>query len=143
MKKIWSLLPWALILSGCEMFATKPPEPTVKVVKEAVELAIYQPPDPAEMQLDGIKWIVITKENLNQKIPEVEKLTGQGFVIMAITPKDYENLANNIQELRRYIREQRAIILYYKNVTKTSEGWAEINDKKQAEQRRQFEETKH
>ena len=131
------------MLTGCGAFSTKPaPEPTVKIVKEAVEVAIYQPPAPGAVQLEDITWVVITKENLQEKTLEIERRTGNGFVVMAITPKDYENLSYNIQELKRYLLEQQAIILYYKTVTKTSESWAEINDKKKSEQRRLFEESK-
>ena len=38
---------------------------------------------------------------------------------VAISVKDYENLAINIAELRRYIEQQTEIILYYENAVKS------------------------
>lgn len=140
MNKFWFVLPLTLMLTACETFGTKPQEPEVKVVHEAVELPVYQPPVPEPPQLDNVHFIVITRENLNEKIQEVERTLGQGFVVFAITPRDYEKLSGNMQELKRYQQEQKAIIEYYMSVTPTSESWAEINDKKQAEQRRKFQE---
>lgn len=132
------------LLTGCGLWQTKPPpEPEVRVVKEEVKLAIYQPPDPESIQLDDVAWVVITRENLSEKTREIEKITGNGFVIMAITPRDYENFSHNMQELKRYIRQQRAIILYYRDATKTSDDWNELNNKKIAEQRREFEASKN
>ena len=40
------------------------------------------------------------------------------FVIFGMTPQDYENMAFNLQELRRYIRQQKEIIIYYRDATK-------------------------
>lgn len=137
------LLCLAFLLTGCGMFQDKPdPEPQVKVIHEEVELAIYHPPRPEPVKFQDITWFVITKENLQSRIQQIEHLTGNGFVIMAITPKDYENQAYNMQEIKRFILEQDALLDYYESVTKTSEGWAELNDKKKAEQRRQFQDLK-
>ena len=36
-----------------------------------------------------------------------------GDSYVAISVKDYENLAKNFAELRRYIEQQKSIILYY------------------------------
>lgn len=139
MKHIHMML-LSLLVTGCSWIKSEPePVPPVKVVKEQVPLAIYQPPSPAPIKLNDVSWIVVTRENLNQKIQEIEKITGNGFVIMAITPRDYENLAVNIQELKRYVREQRAIILYYREATKTTEDWTDLNNKKIEAQRQRFE----
>lgn len=138
------ILALSLLITGCSWIKSEPePEPSVKVIKEQVPLAIYQPPAPAPIKLNDVAWIVITKENLNQKIQEIEKITGNGFVIMAITPRDYENLATNIQELKRYVREQKAIILYYRDATKSTEDWTDINNKKIEAQRQKFEASKN
>jgi hypothetical protein len=50
----------------------------------------------------------------------MEELKGQtgNFVVFAVGPKGYENLAIGIGELRRYINEQKAIILYYEEALK-------------------------
>ena len=38
-----------------------------------------------------------------------------------MTPQDYENMAFNLQELRRYIRQQKEIIIYYRDATKVEQ----------------------
>jgi hypothetical protein len=37
---------------------------------------------------------------------------------VAFSVKDYENLSLNIAELRRYIGQQKEIIIYYENATR-------------------------
>lgn len=45
------------------------------------------------------------------------------FVFYAITPKTYELLALNMQEIKRFILQQKDIIIFYKEATKpTKEG---------------------
>ena len=53
-----------------------------------------------------------------------------------MTPPDYENMAYNLQELRRYIRQQKEIILYYRKATEVAdeaEEWLEKNEELQDE----------
>lgn len=135
----------ALALSGCASFGlfggSKKPEPLppVRVITEQVKLEIYQPPLPQEVSLTDVQFIVITKDNLNEKVAEVERLLGGEFVVIALTPKGYENMAGNLQELRRYIRQQKEIILYYREATKgdkdtTPEDWSKKNQELQDKQ---------
>lgn len=77
--------------------------------------------------------------NLNQKIAEIEKELGGEFVIMAITPKGYENMAYNLQEIKRYIKQQKEIILYYRDATAVDgnddkDDWLEKNKQNQIDQ---------
>ena len=109
------------------------PLPPVKVITETVQLEIYQPPLPPEIQLDDVQWFVVTKENLEDKIAEVENYTGTDFVVFGMTPQSYENMAYNLQEIRRYIRQQTEIIKYYREATKPKgpAGWLEENQEQQ------------
>ena len=67
---------------------------------------------PKAVQFPPVDWFVITEENLEEKIAEIDTKTGN-VVVFAITPKGYENLALGIAELRRYVKDQQAIIAYY------------------------------
>lgn len=71
--------------------------------------------------------------NLQQKIAEVEAELNSDFVIFAMVPPDYENFAINMQEIQRYINQQREIILYYREVTSVDD-WIEENKQLQTEQ---------
>ena len=142
MQKILTTLIVSLTLisfMGCSTTPEPRPMPQVKVITQEVETEIYHPPLPQEVRLEDIRWIVITKDNLEEQIVEAEKLLGGEFVVFAMIPTDYENFAWNIQELRRFIRQQKEIILYYREATGAGtndepEEWLEKNAEIQAEQ---------
>jgi len=67
---------------------------------------------PKAVQFPPVDWFVITEDNIEEKIAEIDSKTGN-VVLFAITPKGYENLALGIAELRRYVKDQQAIIGYY------------------------------
>lgn len=126
-----------LLLQSCSLLKPTVPEPLplppVKVITETVQLEIYQPPLPPEIQLDDVQWFVLTEGNLEEKIAEVENFTGADFVVFGLTPQSYENMAYNLQEIRRYIRQQTEIIKYYREATKPKgpSGWLEENQEQQ------------
>lgn len=74
--------------------------------------------------------------NLQQKIAEVEAILDGNFVVMAITPDGYEKMAANLQEIKRYINQQKEIIFYYREATKPKgkDGWLEENKERQQNQ---------
>ena len=119
--------------SGCSVLPKVDftPPPPVKVITEEVKVDIYQPPLPNEIGLEDVAWFVITKDNWEESVAKVEGLLGGDFVVMALTPKGYENMAYNLQEIRRYIRQQKENILYYRKATNAAdeaEEWLEKND---------------
>ena len=57
---------------------------------------------------------MVSKVNYKEFIKEYEKKNG-GDSYIALSVKDYENLALNFAELRRYIEQQKQIIVYYEN----------------------------
>ena len=121
-KHLTSLLLSLTLISlvGCSsMGGSREPRqiPEVKVITEEVSTTIYHPPLPQEVRLEDIRWMVLTKDNIDEQIAEAEKLLGGEFVVFAMIPTDYENFAWNIQELRRFIRQQKEIILYYREAT--------------------------
>jgi hypothetical protein len=77
--------------------------------------------------------------NMEQKIAEVEKRLGGDFVLMGMTPKGYENMAANLQDIKRYIKQQKEIILYYREATGADsnddkEDWLDKNQEAQESQ---------
>jgi hypothetical protein len=138
MNKLFALIMLITILPGCSMFGrSQPPEPLplppVKIITETVQLEIYQPQLPPEIQLDDVQWFVLTENNMQDKVAEVKTFTGSEFVVFGLTPQSYENMAYNLQEIRRYIRQQTEIIKYYRQATKVKgpEGWLEENEEQQ------------
>ena len=68
-----------------------------------------------------IYFFIINKDNYDEKVQEVEELLGGNFAVFALTPTGYESMAYNLQEIRRFIRQQKEIILYYRKATKGDE----------------------
>ena len=121
-----------LLSSGCSVLPKIDftPPPPVQVITTEVKLDIYQPPLPQEISMQDVTWFVITKENYEEQIDKVETLLGGDFVVIALTPTGYESMAYNLQEIRRFIRQQKEIILYYRAATDAAddaEEWLEKN----------------
>jgi hypothetical protein len=125
-----------LLLGGCSMLQPQPlpaPEPIIKTVTEFKTLEIYQPPLPKAIDLQDVEFFVITEKNFEEQVRRLEKMQDGTYVLFGITPQDYENMAYNLQELRRYIRQQKEIIIYYRQATQNDENtnaedWIERNE---------------
>jgi hypothetical protein len=99
----------SLLLSGCSNLR---PETEIKtVVKvEKVQIPIVARPKP--VQLSDTRVFVVTKDNYEEFAKEFTETYGE-LAFVALSMKDYENLALNIADLRRYINQQTEIIVYY------------------------------
>lgn len=114
---ISSLLLATLLLSSCSTFQ----EPEIKVVTQIEKTTVPIVPMPKPVQMNDIKiYVVSPGENLEEFKKEFEAKNG-GDAYIAISVKDYENLSKNFAELRRYIEQQKAIILYYEEAVKPLE----------------------
>jgi hypothetical protein len=137
-KNLWTLMTASLLLQGCQWMHQKPlvePEAKIITVTEKVPLRIYQPPLPQEIDLLDVNFFVITEENLTEQIKIIEKMLDGNFVVFSLTPDGYEKMAENFQEVRRYVRQQKELILYYREATTESEGttaeeWLDNNEAK-------------
>ena len=113
--KISSLLLVVLLLTSCSTFYK---EPEIKVVTKIEKTTVPIVPMPKSVQMNEIKiYVVSPEENLEEFKKEFEAKNG-GDAYVAISIKDYENLSKNFAELRRYIEQQKAIIVYYENAVK-------------------------
>ena len=108
--KILSLLLVLLLVSSCSSFR---PDPEIKVVTEIEKTVVPIQPHPKPVTMNDIRiYVVSPSENFEEFKKEFEAKNG-GDSYVAISVKDYENLAKNFAELRRYIEQQKSIILYY------------------------------
>jgi len=108
--KLPLLLTSLLILTACG--ASRTPEAEVVLQTQYQKQNIPIQERPKAVNFPPVDWFVITQENLEEKVAEINSKTGN-VVVFAITPKGYENLAIGIAELRRYVKDQQAIIAYY------------------------------
>ena len=77
---------------------------------EKLQVPIVARPKP--LRLIDTRVCVVTKNNLDEFLQEFEEQYGDvAFTVLSM--KDYENLAMNIADLKRFIEQQDEIIVYY------------------------------
>ena len=111
----------SLLLSSCSLFLPKPdPAPRIVTITKMSYPRIQVPVRPQPVELNDVKFYVVTPDTLDDFLEEFEKDNGQ-IVFVANSVPSYENLSINLQELRRYILQQKEIILYYEKAVDFSE----------------------
>mgnify|MGYP001297551485 FL=1 len=98
--------------SSCSLIPTK----QIEVVAKPMERQIVQPIMPREIDLKEVMWLTITPENFQEQFAVIEAQEGE-LVFLAMTIPDYEVMAYNMQELKRYITELKDVVVYYREVT--------------------------
>jgi len=106
------LLMTLMMGSSCSLIPTK----QIEVVAKPMERTIVQPIMPREIDLKEVRWLTITPENFESQFKVIEDQEGE-LVFLAMTIPDYEVMAYNMQELKRYITELKDVVVYYREVT--------------------------
>ena len=117
-KNYWtisSLLLLSLVLSSC---STWNPLKLLEVKTVQVERQIPVQNRPPQLKLGDVKWWVVTEENFKEFKEKFQKENGDPLVAYVISVKDYETLALDFAEIKRYIKQQKSIIIYYEKAIK-------------------------
>lgn len=77
---------------------------------EKVQIPTVAQPKP--LQLSDTRVFVVTKDNYEEFVKEFEETYGE-VAYVALSMKDYENLALNIADIKRFLEQQEQIIVYY------------------------------
>lgn len=101
-----------MMVSNCSLIPTK----QIEVSAKPIERKIVQPIMPREIDLQEPMWIVVTPENYKEQLAFIEEQEGE-LVFLAMTIPDYEVMAYNMQEIKRYITELKDVVVYYRKVT--------------------------
>ena len=107
--KVLSLLPLCLAISSCSSW---PELKQIEIKTVQVERVIPTPNRPRPLNMNDIKFYVVTSENFEDFKKRYEKDNGI-FLFYALSVRDYETLAINMAEIKRYIEQQKHIIIYY------------------------------
>ena len=111
-----AILMTSLFLVGCSGFQR---EPEIKVVTRVEKVQIPTVSGPKPLELTDVRVFVVTKETLESFETEFKDIYGElAFVVLSM--RDYENLSLNIAELKRYIGQQKNIIVYYEDAVTDS-----------------------
>ena len=113
LKPLLAVMAILLFLTGCSSFR----EPEVKIVTQIEKTTVPIVARPKPIDLVDTRVYVVTKDNYESFVKEFTEEHGElAYVVLSM--KDYENLAINIADLRRYIEQQTEIIVYYENAVK-------------------------
>ena len=115
--KILLILLSSLALFGCEhklnVFSTSTPKTALSISK------------PVPAKLLPVRWVVVTPENAEAVFKTLKESNVSG-VVFGLTDDNYENLAANLANLRKYITEQGNVLdaykLYYEPQNETDEN---------------------
>ena len=111
------LLLLSLLLSSCSSF---PQLKQIEVKTVEVERNIPKQNRPRQLDMSSIKWYVVTPENFEDFKKRFTDENGD-LVGYVLSVRDYETLALNMAEIKRYIEQQKQIIIYYEKAIKPRE----------------------
>ena len=101
-----------MMVCSCSLIPTK----EIQVTAKPIERKIVQPIMPREIDLKELQWIAVTPDNWDEQLARIEEQEGE-LVFLAMTIPDYEVMAYNMQEIKRYITELKDVVVYYRKVT--------------------------
>lgn len=114
LKPLLAVTVMILFLTGCSLV---PREPQIQVVTKVEKTTVPIVARPKPIDLVDTRVYVVTKDNYDSFVQEFTDEHGElAYVVLSM--KDYENLAINIADLRRYLEQQTEIIVYYENAVK-------------------------
>ena len=93
---------------------------TVKVLSEPVNSVALNPPNIRDLELQGVKWFIVTPENIDEVFKELED-QNKDVVLFGITDDGYKGLALNLAQIRELLLQQQAIIKAYKEYYEETE----------------------
>ena len=71
---------------------------------------------------------VVTEANFDEFIEKFKKENGDAWVFYAVSVRSYESMALNLAELKRYIEQQKQIIIYYEEAVKPQQQSVEVSE---------------
>jgi arginine/lysine/ornithine decarboxylase len=101
-----------MMACSCSLLPTR----EIQVSAKPIERKIVQPIMPREIDLKQVRWLTITPENFEEQFAIIKDQEGE-LVFLAMTVPDYETMAYNMQEIKRYITELKDVVVYYRKVT--------------------------
>ena len=104
-----SLIPFLLLTSGCSTWEGLK---SVEIKTVEVERAIPTQNHPRAVSMGDVHFYIVTEDTLDEFKERFVKEQGD-FLFYAISVRDYETIALNMAELKRYIEQQQVIIIYY------------------------------
>ena len=122
------ILSSVVALSGCStlgnLFSSPPEVPQVapvEIVTITAPAPMYHPTLPEGVNPAEIEWVVLNPSVMREYIENYDAGDAPAVAYYGVTSQAYENLANNLADIRRYIRQSLNIIKYYRDNDPTRE----------------------
>ena len=115
--KVSGFLLLSLIVSSC---STWDKLTRIEVQTIEVERNIPLQNRPRQLNLSNITWYVVTDQNFEEFKEKFIKQNGE-FLFFALSVRDYETLALNMADIKRYVAQQKQIIIYYEKALSPKE----------------------
>lgn len=108
MSKIIALV-LIIFLTGCSIGGEK----KIKIFSVEKPRENLNFPMPTALELEQVKWIIITSENAEEVFKKLEE-AGIDPVLFGLTDKDFEMLAKNFAQIRQKLQETNNLLEEYK-----------------------------
>ena len=107
MRNIIIVVLLSIVLAGCSGVKK------LDIFTNAVEKQPLNLPKPTPLQMEQIKWIIITSANAEEVFKKLEA-AGIDPVLYGLTDTDYELIAKNFANIRNKLKESNDILDRYK-----------------------------
>ena len=118
------ILSTLLLASGCSSVKK------IEIASVPVERVPLDLPGVDPLELEQIKWYIVTKENIDKVMAELEK-KGYETVIFGLTDKGYEILALNMAKIKQLTSQQKAKIEAYEKYYKSQQQKLDVMELEQ------------
>jgi len=98
-----------MLLTGCSIGEKK-----LKVLSLEEPRAKLNLAKPTPLQMEKIKWIIITSENAEEVFAKLEQ-AGIDPVLFGLTDQDYKIISRNFAQIRAKLRETNELLEQYKD----------------------------
>jgi hypothetical protein len=121
LKKI-VLISTVLTISGCVSVPNwfgeedEPKLSPVEIRTVEVKTPIVHPEMPRAIKLKVPQWYVVSDKNLEEFLERIAKRHQGQVVFTAMSIGDYELMAYNMQEIKRYINQLKEVVIYYRTL---------------------------
>ena len=123
--KVSSLLLLCLLVSSCSSW---PKLTQIEIQTVEVERNIPIQNRPRQLDMNDIYFYVVTEQNFEEFKKKFVKENGD-LVGYVLSVRDYETLAINMAEIKRYIEQQKQIIIYYEKAVSPKKEEPEKKEK--------------
>ena len=107
MRNIILIIVFGLLLTGCSSIKK------LSIFTEEVKRQELNLSKPTPLQLEKIKWIIITSENADEVFKKMEE-QGLDPVLFGLTDNDYQLIAKNFAQIRNQLKITNDILDKYK-----------------------------